>query len=79
MAQEEKRGGKVMSNDYEVLGEYADQGFWFREYSDDVITIGYKDNEIAAFRQTAATPEILQDACKRYMKKLTSPVGFAEL
>ena len=64
-----------MNGDKEMLGEYADQGYWTKEYDDHVITVGYKDKEIAAFSQIAATPEALQRACSNHQKRLHQPVG----
>ena len=68
-----------MNRDNGILGEYADQGYWVKEYDDHVIAVGYKDKEIAAFSQIGTTPEMLQAACKRHMAQLTNPVRVAEL
>jgi hypothetical protein len=68
-----------MNGDNGILGEYADQGYWVKEYDDHIVTVGYKDKEIAAFSQIGTTPEMLRDACKRHMVQLTNPVGAADL
>ena len=54
----------------EILGEYTDQGYWLKEYEDHVITVGYKDKEIAAFSQVSATPEMLKGVCERHQARL---------
>ena len=58
----------------EILGEYADQGYWLKEYEDHVITVGYKDKEIAAFSQMSATPEMLKGAAERHQAQLRETV-----
>ena len=61
----------------EILGEYAEKGYWLNDtYCDHVVTVGYKDKEIAAFPQTAATtiPEALRAVCQRHEAKLREPV-----
>jgi len=67
------------SIELEILGEYADEGYWLKEYDDHVITVGYKDMEIAAFSQAVATPEALREACARHMARMINPVGVSEL
>jgi len=62
-----------MNGDNGVLGEYADQGYWLKEYDDHVVTVGYKDKEIAAFSQTVATPEMLKGVCNRHQARLRGP------
>lgn len=57
----------------EILGEYADQGYWLKEYDDHIVTVGYKDKEIAAFPQMATTPEMLKGACERHQARLREP------
>lgn len=62
-----------MNNDYEILGEYAKQGYFLKEYADHTITVCYKDNgskELVAFDQSLATPEALQDVCRRHQMQL---------
>ena len=57
----------------QALGEWADQGYFINEYADHVVTVCYKDDtdrELAAFEQTKATPEALQDVCKRHHERL---------
>jgi len=68
-----------MNGDNGILGEYADQGYWVKEYDDHVVAVGYKDKEIAAFSQTSATTEALRDACQRHMGRMVNPVGASEL
>ena len=58
----------------QILGEYVDQGYWLKEYEDHIITVGYKDKEIAALSQLGATPEVLRDVCKRHQERLREPV-----
>ena len=67
-----------MKGNDNTLGEYADQGYWFKEHDDHVVTVGYKDKEIAAFSQIGATPEALRDACQRHMGRMINPVGASD-
>ena len=66
--------------DKEILGDYADQGYYLKEYSDHVVTVCYKDDseELAAFNQTIATPEKLQAVCERHHARLVTPVASAK-
>lgn len=55
----------------EALGDWADKGYYLKEYADDVVTVCFKDKELAAFHQTKATPEKLQDICSRHHVRIT--------
>jgi len=59
----------------EILGEWADKGYWLKEYADHVVTVGYKDKELAAFPQTAptTTPGALKSVCQRHEERLREP------
>jgi len=61
----------ISATEKEILGVWADEGYWTREYADHVITVGYKDEEIVAFSQYGATREQLQAACERHYARLT--------
>lgn len=50
--------------------EWLDKGYWTKEYADHVITVGYKDQEFAAYSQCAVTRQTLDDACRRHEKRL---------
>jgi len=57
-----------MANNSEILGEWADQGYFLKEYWEQ-ITVNYKDDgsrEIAAFDRGVITPEAAQLVCKRH-------------
>jgi len=56
---------------------WIDKGFWTREYADHVITVGYKDEEFAAYSQLGVTRDILDAACARYEQRvlLGAPVS----
>jgi hypothetical protein len=61
--------------DKEVLGKWADMGYFITEYADHVLTVGYKDDdaeEIAAFSQAAATKQALRNVCARHHAKLAN-------
>lgn len=64
-----------MDGNREILGDWVDEGYWTKEYDDHVVTVGYKDREIAAFSQSAATPDALQRACAQHQKRLREPAG----
>lgn len=55
-----------MGKDKQALGEYADEGYRIQEYDDHVVTVCFKDKELAAFSQVGTTPEALQAVCKRH-------------
>ena len=57
----------------ELLGEWVDKGYWLKEYDDHILTVGYKDKEVAAFSQIGALPELLRDVCQRHEAKLRKP------
>ncbi len=59
----------------EILGEYASQGYWLKEYVDHVVTVNYKEKEIGAYPQTAVTtdPEALRACCRRHLARLAEP------
>ena len=66
-----------MSNDSEMLGEWVNQGYFLKEYYDDIL-VCYKDNgsrELASFNQNLATPDALQDVCKRHQATLVEEVA----
>ena len=57
-----------------VLGEYVNQGYYLKEYDDHVVTVNYKDAELAAYPQTAVAtaPEALRDCCRRHQKAMAA-------
>jgi len=57
-----------------ALGEYTNQGYYLKEYDDHVVTVNYKDAEIAAYPQQAVTttPEALRDCCRRHQTALAT-------
>jgi len=57
-----------------ALGEYANQGYYLKEYDDHVVTVNYKNVEIAAYPQTtvATSPEALRDCCQRHQVALAA-------
>jgi hypothetical protein len=64
----------------EILGDWVDQGYFVREYDDHIVAVCYKDNgskELAVFNQAEATPEALQDVCKRHHARLVEPARVA--
>jgi hypothetical protein len=68
-----------MVNNHQISREYADQGYWVKQYPiDHTITVGYKDEEFAAFPPEAATQENLDCACQRHMTRLREPVEVAQ-
>ena len=68
-------------NDKEILGKWADEGYFVKEYADHVVTVCYKDSgvkELAAFNQTAVTRDQLQAVCERHHARLAMPEGVAQ-
>jgi len=66
-----------MNNDSEILGEYADQGYFLLRYGDQ-IAVRYKDNggkELVSINEDLAVPEILQDICRRHKATLVEEVA----
>lgn len=62
-----------MNNDSEILGEWANQGYFLKEYADHTVTVCYKDNgsrELAAIDRDIITPDIAQGICERHQGKL---------
>lgn len=62
-----------MNNDSEMLGEWANRGYFIKEYADHTVTVCYKDNgskELAAFNQNLASQEVLRDVCRRHHETL---------
>jgi len=70
----------MRGDDKAILGEYADEGYYLKEYADRVVTVNYKDQELAAFAETAktTTPEQLRDVCKRHQARLATPAGVSQ-
>jgi len=67
--------------DKPILGEWADQGYFLKEYVDHIVTVCYKDDgtkELAAFEQTQATPEALQKVCERHHAQLVELAEVAQ-
>ncbi len=57
-----------MNNNSGILGEWANQGYFVKEYWES-ITINYKDDgskEIAAIDRGIITPDIAQLICKKH-------------
>jgi hypothetical protein len=64
-----------------ILGEWADQGYFLKAYPDHTVTVCYKDDgidELAAFEQTLATPEMLQKVCQHHHARLAELVEAAQ-
>ena len=57
----------------ELLGEWVDKGYWLKEYPDNTITVGYKDEEFAAVSKIMALPEQLREVCQRHEARLREP------
>ena len=57
-------------SDRAILGEWADKGYSLKEYADHVVTISYKDKEVAAFCQAGVTQDVLRSVCQRHDAKL---------
>jgi hypothetical protein len=64
--------------DKQILGRWADEGYFVREYDDHVVTVGYKDKEVAAFSQTGVTSNDLQRVCERHHSQLAALAGVAQ-
>ena len=60
----------AMIRDKEALGEFADGGYHLKEYDDHVVTVCFKEQELAAFNQGLATPEALRAVCQRHEARL---------
>ena len=57
----------------EMLGEYANHGYYIREY-EDAYVLCFKGREFAAYSKLA-TAETLQEGCRRYEARLRQTVG----
>ena len=64
-----------MSNDHQILGEYADQGFSLEEDADATLLLYYKDKMVAEFSQLGATQHSIRESCKRFIECLKEPAG----
>lgn len=51
----------------EALGEFKDYGFRLEEPDDHILELYFKDELIARYNQTKATPEIIHEGCKNYL------------
>jgi len=54
---------------------FVDLGYSTNEYDDHVISIAFKEQEIAAFAQGAATPDAILDVVARHFVRTASLVG----
>ena len=70
-----------ITRDKEILGDYADEGYYLREYADHVVTVCFKDEakELAAFSQTLATPEALRAVCQRHKDRTNHNLGIGQI
>ena len=57
---------------------FADLGYSTKEYADHVITVCYKDEEIAALNQATATPNDIINIIARHFVRMAMPAGVAE-
>ena len=64
-----------MVYDYQkqILGEYANRGYYVQEY-EDAIVVCFKDQQVGAYSKVV-TSAILQDACRRHEARLRETVG----
>lgn len=65
----------AMIRDKEALGEYADAGYYLKEYDDHVVTVCFKEQELAAFNQGAVIPAELQAVCLRHKNRMNGNSG----
>ena len=49
-----------------VPAAFADIGYWTKEYDTHTVTVGFKDEEIAAFSAVAVTPDAILDIIVRH-------------
>lgn len=70
---------QAISRDKEALGEYADEGYYLKEYGDHDVTVCFKEKELATFSQVAATREELQAVCKRHQDRLNGNSAPSEI
>ena len=66
-----------MVYDYQkqILGEYANRGYYVEEY-EDAIVVCYKGTQIGAYSK-AVTREILQRCCSRHEARMRQATGVA--
>ena len=57
----------------ELLGEFADHGYFIEEYEDATV-VCYKDKPIGAYSKVA-TPETLKGCCRRHEARMRETAG----
>ncbi|MBV6343024.1 hypothetical protein [Candidatus Magnetobacterium casense] len=66
---------QVISEGPIVPKVFSEMGYWVKEYADHVTSVGYKDDETAAFAQSSATREAILDVIARHFVRTATPVG----
>lgn len=62
-----------MGRDKEILGWYAKKGYKLGKAKDGLVTVWHNKSIIGSQKEESASPEVLQDICRRHMEGLTAP------
>ena len=63
----------VYDYQHEILGDYANRGYYVQEYEDAVV-VCFKDKQIGAYSK-AVSCQILQRACRRHEARMREAAG----
>ncbi|MBV6343376.1 hypothetical protein [Candidatus Magnetobacterium casense] len=66
---------QVMQRTQLVPKVFADLGYTTKEYDDHVLTVVYKDEEIAALSQVDLHPDDIVDIIARHFVRTSTPMG----
>ncbi|MBV6343679.1 hypothetical protein [Candidatus Magnetobacterium casense] len=66
---------QVISEGPIVPKVFSEMGYWTKEYADHVISVGYKEGEIAAFFQSPVDREAILDVIARHFVRTATPMG----
>ena len=58
-----------------ILGDLVDVGYHIKEYCDHIVTVNYKDEELAAYNQSMANAETMRAMAQRHYEKMAAPMG----
>ena len=65
---------QAIATDTKLPTALTDLGYWRKEYGDHIVTVGYKDEEIAAFSQSTVTAEEMTNVAIRHLLRTTAGV-----